>query len=91
MSSHLCATTISLFPFIKRTFGCIAAGLTRSGHADSSLISLPPSLEQVSFRVVDSPTKFQPHGAPANASVSNAGKVQAHNNSMFSIAPVRAV
>ena len=36
---------------------------------------------------VDSPTKFQPHGAPANASVSNIGKVQAQNNSQFSIEP----
>ena len=47
-------------------------------------------LEQVSFRTVGSPAKFQPHGAPQNASVSNVGKVQAHNNSMYSIAPVRA-
>ena len=47
-------------------------------------------LEQVSFRTVDSPAKFQPHGAPQNASVSNVGKVQAHNNSMYSIAPVRS-
>eukprot|EP01043_Picozoa_sp_COSAG02_P027304 COSAG02_NODE_1604_length_11728_cov_42.819417_5_plen_84_part_00 len=47
-------------------------------------------VEQVSFRVVESPAKFQPHGAPQNASVSNVGKVQAHNNSMYSIAPVRS-
>ena len=31
--------------------------------------------------------EFLPHSAPANASVSNVGKVQAHDNANFSIAP----
>jgi alpha-galactosidase len=38
----------------------------------------------VSFRSVDSPTAFQPHGT--NISVTNVGRVSAHDNGVYSIA-----
>ena len=44
-------------------------------------------LSPTQFRTRDSQTKFRPHGAPPNASVSNLGQVQAHDNANFSIAP----
>lgn len=50
---------------------------------DGAAIPISPA----TFRTEESAARFQPHGAPANASVSNVGHVQAHDNSNFSIAP----
>ena len=44
-------------------------------------------LNPTAFTTKASPSKFQPHGAPPNASVDNIGRVQAHDNAKYSIAP----